>query len=216
MRRGATTGVNGGVPRRAQLGGTEATAPGVLACVQRHGPGTTAAPRMRVTGLLLLVAHLLIVGWLTLRPRTVPWVPAANLEPLATIQAELARGPSWEGIQHLGGSVLLLAPLGALLPLSAGRLNVSPLVSLTRTAFAGAMIALAIELLQTGVPGRVPDIDSVLLGTLGVAVVHLAVVPGARCRLRRRYGHLGDTTPRIPRVELAPQADALSGSRTYL
>ncbi|MCX5444906.1 VanZ family protein [Streptomyces libani] len=171
---------------------------------------------MRVTGLLLLVAHLLIVGWLTLRPRTVPWVSATNLEPLATIQAELATGPSWEAIQHLGGSVLLLAPLGVLLPLSAGRLNVSPLVSLTRTVFAGAMIALAIELLQSGVPGRVPDIDSVLLGSLGVALTHLTVVPGARRRLRRRYGDLGEVTPRIPRVGLAPQADALSGSRTYL
>jgi glycopeptide antibiotics resistance protein len=171
---------------------------------------------MRVTGLLLLVAHLLIVAWLTLRPRTVPWVSATNLEPLATIRAELAYGPSWEAVQHLGGSVLLLAPLGVLLPLSAGRLNVSPLVSLTRTVFAGAMISLAIELLQSGVPGRVPDIDAVLLGSLGVALAHLAVVPGARRRLRRRYGDLGEATPRIPRVELAPQADVLSGSRTYL
>ncbi|MER6839530.1 VanZ family protein [Streptomyces platensis] len=184
--------------------------------MQRHGPGTTAVPRMRVTGLLLLVAHLSIVAWLTLRPRTVPWVSATNLEPLATIRAELAHGPSWEVVQHLGGSVLLLAPLGVLLPLSAGRLNVSPLVSLTRTVFAGAMISLAIELLQSGVPGRVPDIDSVLLASLGVALAHLAVVPGARRRLRRRYGHLGEVTPRIPRVELAPQADVLSGSRTYL
>ncbi|MEE4423594.1 VanZ family protein [Streptomyces bugieae] len=171
---------------------------------------------MRVTGLLLLVAHLLVVGWLTLRPRTVPWVPAANLEPLATIRAELAHGASWEAVQHLGGSVLLLAPLGVLLPLSAGRLNVSPLVSFTRTVFAGAMIALAIELLQSGIPGRVPDVDSVLLSTLGVAVVHLAVVPGARCRLRRRYEHLGEVTPKISRVGLTPQADVLSGSRTYL
>ncbi|MFF7410895.1 VanZ family protein [Streptomyces lydicus] len=184
--------------------------------MQRHGPGSTAAPRMRVTGLLLLVAHLLIVSWLTLRPRTVPWVPAANLEPLATIRAELAHGLSWDAVQHLGSSVLLLAPLGVLLPLSAGRLNVSPLVSLTRTVFAGAMIALAIELLQSGVPGRVPDIDSVLLGALGVALVHLAVVPGARSRLRRRYERLGDTTPRIPRVGVARQADVLTGSRTYL
>ncbi|BCK68996.1 hypothetical protein Spla01_02824 [Streptomyces platensis] len=198
------------------MGGTAATARRVLACVQRHGPGTTAVPRMRVTGLLLLVAHLSIVAWLTLRPRTVPWVSATNLEPLATIRAELAHGLSWEVVQHLGGSVLLLAPLGVLLPLSAGRLNVSPLVSLTRTVFAGAMISLAIELLQSGVPGRVPDIDSVLLASLGVALAHLAVVPGARRRLRRRYGDLGEVTPRIPRVELAPQADVLSGSRTYL
>ncbi|MFG2093774.1 VanZ family protein [Streptomyces sp. NPDC048612] len=170
---------------------------------------------MRVTGLLLLVAHLSTVGWLTLRPRTVPWVSATNLQPLATIRAELAHGPSWEAVQHLGASVLLLAPLGVLLPLSAGRLNVSPLVSLTRTVFAGSMIALAIELLQSGVPGRVPDIDSVLLGSLGVALAHLAVVPAARRRLRRRYGHLRDVTPRFPRVELAPQADALVGGRTY-
>ncbi len=193
-----------------------ATGPGVLGFVQRHGHGTAASPRMRVTGLLLLVAHLSIVGWLTLRPRTVPWVPAANLEPLATIRAELARGASWEAVQHLGGSVLLLAPLGVLLPLSAGRLNVSPLVSFTRTAFAGAMIALAIELLQSGIPGRVPDVDSVLLNTLGVAVVHLLVVPGARCRLRRRYERLGGTTPKISRVGVTPQADVLSGGRTYL
>ncbi|MGW1792334.1 VanZ family protein [Streptomyces tubercidicus] len=184
--------------------------------MQRHGPGTTAVPRMRVTGLLILVAHLLAVGWLTLRPRTVPWVPAANLQPLATIRAELVHGVSWDAVQHLGSSMLLLAPLGVLLPLSAGRLNVSPLVSWTRTVFAAAMISLAIELLQSGVPGRVPDIDSVLLSSLGVAVVHLAVVPGARRRLRRRYGDLGEVTPRIPRVELAPQADALSGGRTYL
>ncbi|WP_407287723.1 VanZ family protein [Streptomyces sp. BP-8] len=184
--------------------------------MQRHGPGTTAAPRMRVTGLLLLVAHLLTVGWLTLRPRSVPWVPAANLQPLATIRAELAHGVTWEAVGHLGGPVLLLAPLGVLLPLSAGRLNVSPLVSLTRTVFAGAMIALAIELLQSGVPGRVPDVDAVLLNTVGVALVHLLVVPGARSRLRRRYEEPGGATPRIPRVGLAPKADALSGSRTYL
>ncbi|GAB7031422.1 VanZ family protein [Streptomyces platensis subsp. malvinus] len=162
------------------------------------------------------MAHLLIVGWLTLRPRTVPWVPAANLEPLATIRAELAPGWSWEAVQHLGGPVLLLAPLGVLLPLSAGRLYVSPLVSFTRTVFAGAMIALAIELLQSGIPGRVPDVDSVLLNALGVAVVHLAVVPGARGRLRRRYERLGGATPKISRVDVTPRADVLSASRTYL
>ncbi|TJZ53153.1 VanZ family protein [Streptomyces piniterrae] len=161
------------------------------------------------------MAHLIIVGWLMLRPRTVPWVPAPNLQPLASISAELARGP-WEAMVNLSGPVLMLAPLGVLLPMSAGRLHVSPVVSLTRTVFAGAMIALAIELLQAGVPGQVPDVDTVLLNTAGVAVAHLAVVPGCRSRLRRRYEHLGGTTPKIPRVELAPQADVLSGSRTYL
>ncbi|MFF4951511.1 VanZ family protein [Streptomyces chattanoogensis] len=170
---------------------------------------------MRATGLLLLVAHLLIVGWLTLRPRTVLWVPAPNLQPLASISVELARGP-WHAVQSLGGQALLLAPLGVLLPMAAGRLYVSPLVSLARTVFAGSMIALAIELLQAGVPGQVADVDSVLLNTFGVAVVHLAVVPGARRRLRRREERLRGTTPKISRVGLTPQADVLSGSRTYL
>ena len=69
---------------------------------------------------------------------------------------------------------------------------------------------------QTAVPGQVPDVDSVLLGTAGVAVAHLAVVPGYRYRLRRRRERLRGATPRIPRVGLAPQADVFSGSRTYL
>ncbi|WP_411146041.1 VanZ family protein [Streptomyces sp. x-80] len=170
---------------------------------------------MRVTCLLLLVAHLLTVGWLMLRPRTVPWVPAPNLEPLASISAELAHGP-WQAVQELGGGLLLLAPLGVLLPLAAGRLNVSPLASLARTVFAGAMISLTVELLQTAVPGQVPDVDTVLLNTVGVALAHLAVVPGLRSWLRRREEHRGVTTPRITRVGPAPQADVLSGSRTYL
>ncbi|WP_268249860.1 VanZ family protein [Streptomyces albospinus] len=170
---------------------------------------------MRATGILLLVVHLLIVCWLMLRPRTVPWVPAPNLEPLASIHAELARG-TWQAVWHLGGSVLLLAPLGVLLPLAGGRLNVSPLGSLARTVFAGAMIALTIEVLQSGVPGQVPDIDTALLSTLGVALAHLAVVPGARSRLRRRYEHPRGATPKISRVGLAPQADVFSGGRTYL
>ncbi|OKI09841.1 hypothetical protein A6A06_04190 [Streptomyces sp. CB02923] len=161
------------------------------------------------------MAHLLIVGWLTLRPRTVPWVPAANFRPLTTIRAELAHGP-WEAVQGLGGGVLLLAPLGILLPMAAGRLNVSPLGSLTRTVFTAAMISLAIELLQAGVPGRVPDVDMVLLNTTGVVLAHLLVVPGLRSRLRRREDTPVRPPPTRARVHIAPQADALSGSRTYL
>ncbi len=182
--------------------------------MQRHGPGNTVAPRLRATGFLLLVAHLLIVGWLMLRPRTVPWVPAANLQPLASIHAELARG-GWAAVWHLGAPVLLLAPLGVLLPLVGGRLNVSPWGSVTRTVFAGVMISLTIELLQTSVPGQVPDVDTVLLNALGVALAHLVVVPGARSRLRRRDERSQGATPRISRVSLAPQADVFSGGRTY-
>ncbi|MCZ9345718.1 VanZ family protein, partial [Streptomyces sp. TRM76130] len=66
------------------------------------------------------------------------------------------------------------------------RTAVSAPASLLRSTAAGALLSLGIELLQTGVPGRVADIDSLLLNTTGVALTHLAVVPAGRAWLRRR------------------------------
>lgn len=129
--------------------------------------------------------HLLIVGWLTLRPLDVPWVSPANLHPLDGIRAALALGPR-EATVHIGEGTLLLAPLGVLLPLVGGRLQVSLLGSLVRTVAVAALLSLGIELVQTGVPGQVVDVDSLLLNPLGVAVAHLAVVPAARAWLRRK------------------------------
>lgn len=166
-------------------------------------------------GVVLLAAHLLIVGWLTLRPLDVMWVTASNFTPLAGIRADLALSPL-EAARRIGEALLLLAPLGVLLPLAGGRLRVSPWASLARTVAAGALISLAIELLQTGVPGQVVDVDSLLLNTAGVALAHLLVVPAVRCRLRRRrvgrperVAVLPDeapqvVTPTIPRVGIAP------------
>ncbi|MET8567472.1 VanZ family protein [Streptomyces sp. NPDC004783] len=182
--------------------------------MQRQGfIGGSAALRIRVTGGVLLVAHLAFVAWYTLRPLDVPWVLPANVHPFAGIRADLALG--WPAAARaLGGSLALLAPLGVLLPVVNGRLAVSPTVSLLRTMAAGALLSLGIELLQTGVPGQVVDVDSVLLNTLGVALAHLAVVPAGRARLRRGAGpeSAGDVpqeaaqgrTPTIPRVGIAP------------
>ncbi|MEV5549077.1 VanZ family protein [Streptomyces sp. NPDC052309] len=183
--------------------------------MQREGSiGGSAAIRIRVTGGVLLVAHLVFVAWFTLRPLDVPWVMPPNLHPLAGIRADLALG--WpEAARSIGGGLALLAPLGVLLPAVNGRLAVSPLASLLRTMVAGALLSLAIELLQTGVPGQVVDVDSLLLNTAGVALVHLAVVPLGRARLRRRSerGRREDVpqeepaqgrTPTIPRVGIAP------------
>ncbi|WP_189550795.1 VanZ family protein [Streptomyces lavendofoliae] len=195
--------------------------------VQRHGSDGSAVIRLRAAGLILLIAHLVLVAWLTLRPRDVMWVTAANLEPLAGIKADLALGPL-EAARRIGEGLLLLAPLGVLLPMAGGRLAASPWASLFRTVMAGALVSLGIELAQTVVPGRVVDVDAVLLNTLGVALAHLAVVPVWRGRLRRRrpgpgagrgqrpaggggrgLGMLRDdvsqgATPRIPRVGIAP------------
>ncbi|MER6011218.1 VanZ family protein [Streptomyces bluensis] len=189
--------------------------------MQRQGSnGGSAGIRVRATGGALLVAHLALVAWITLRPLDVPWVSAANLRPFAGIRADLALG--WpEAARRIGEGLALLAPLGVLLPMADGRLTVSPLASLTRTVAAGSLLSLGIELLQTGVPGQVVDIDSILLGTLGVALAHLAIVPAGRARLRRRAEtrrraalHQEETpqgpagpqgrTPTIPRVGIAP------------
>ncbi|MEV7686262.1 VanZ family protein [Streptomyces bungoensis] len=187
--------------------------------MQRQGSiGGSAAIRIRVTGGVLLVAHLALVAWLMLRPLDVPWVMPANLRPLAGIRADLALGPG-EAARRIGEGLALLAPLGVLLPMAHGRLTVSPLASLIRTAFTGALVSLGIALLQTGVPGRVVDVDSLLLNTVGVALAHLAVVPAGRAWLRhrearpgaRRTGRAGvqeefpqGRTPTIPRVGIAP------------
>ncbi|MBL1105796.1 VanZ family protein [Streptomyces sp. 5-8] len=187
--------------------------------MQRQGSiGGNAAIRIRVTGGVLLVAHVALVAWLMLRPLDVPWVMPPNLRPLAGIRADLALG--WPGaVRPLGEGLALLAPLGVLLPAAHGRLAVSPLASLIRTAAAGALISLGIALLQTGVPGRVVDVDSLLLNTAGVVLAHLAVVPAGRAWLRRRAaedpGAAGQAvtvqeelsqgrTPTIPRVGIAP------------
>ncbi|MEW2621728.1 VanZ family protein [Streptomyces sp. NPDC048106] len=187
--------------------------------MQRQGDFDGGAViRVRAAGGILLLAHLVFVAWLMLRPLDVPWVTPPNLHPLAGIRADLARG--WPAaVKPLGEGLGLLAPLGVLLPMAHGRLTVSPLASLLRTAAAASLVSLGIALLQTGVPGRVVDVDSVLLNTAGVILAHLLVVPAARARLRRserlhqrpeaepavfHEGLSQGRTPTIPRVGIAP------------
>ncbi|MFF2845155.1 VanZ family protein [Streptomyces sp. NPDC058001] len=182
----------------------------------RQGPrGNPAALRIRAAGGLLLVVHLALVAWITLRPLDVPWVAAPNFHPFAGIKADLALGPT-QATRRIGEGLGLLAPLGVLLPMAGGRIAVSPLASLLRTVTAGALLSLGIELLQTGVPGQVVDVDSMLLNTLGVALAHIALVPAFRARTRRRKETARRAaalrreespltpTPTIPRVGIAP------------
>lgn len=179
----------------------------------RQGPDGQTVTHFRAAGVTLLLAHLLLVGWLTLRPLDVPWVTASNLHPLAGIRADLTLGPV-EAVRRICGGLLLLAPLGVLLPLAGGRLLVSPWASLARTVGAGALISMGIELAQTGVPGQVVDVDSLLLNTVGLALAHVLVVPAGRARLRRhrqqrvRVRPLDEpaqgSTPRISGVGIAP------------
>ena len=195
--------------------GTDRADPRVLGDVQRQrSGGKSAAIRIRAAGGVLLVAHLALVAWITLRPLDVPWQLPANLRPFAGIRADLALG--WqEAARRIVEGLALLAPLGVLLPMAGGRLDASPLASLFRTVMAGAMLSLGIELLQTGVPGQVVDVDSLLLNTVGVGLAHVAVVPAVRSWLRRRSDRrrrasirteeaAQGRTPTIPRVGIAP------------
>ncbi|MBT2480925.1 VanZ family protein [Streptomyces sp. ISL-94] len=182
--------------------------------MQRLEAGGSAAihPRVRLLAGALLAAHLVIVGWLTLRPLDVPWAAAANLTPLEGIGATLAQGPL-EAARQIGAGLALLAPLGVLLPLVSGRLAPSALSawsSLARTAAAGALVSVSIEMLQTAVPGQVVNVDSVLLNTLGVLLAHVAVVPALRARMRRSQAAYQGATPRITRVGLGPWTEVLS------
>ncbi|MFD9572738.1 VanZ family protein [Streptomyces sp. NPDC059982] len=185
--------------------------------MHRHeGSGSAATAtqlplRLRLLSGALLAAHLVLVGWLTLRPLDVPWAAAANLDLLEGIRADLSYGPL-EAAHRIGDGLALLAPLGALLPLAGGRLALTPLAawaSLARTAAAAVLISLSIEMVQTAVPGQVVDVDSLLLNTLGVVLVHLAVVPALRARVRRSREPQG-STPRITRVGLGRWTEVLS------
>jgi glycopeptide antibiotics resistance protein len=169
----------------------------------RQGPGGYAVIRFRIAGIVLLLMHLLLVGWLSLRPLDVTWVTAANLTPFAGIRADLAMG-TVEAVRRIGGGLLLLAPLGILLPMAGGRLTVSPWLSMIRTVVTGALISLGIELLQTGVPGQVVDVDSLWLNTAGVAIAHLLVVPAGRARMRRRRRQARARRPSDPSVGQGP------------
>ncbi|MBZ4320558.1 VanZ family protein [Streptomyces huiliensis] len=203
--------------------------------MQRHGYGGTAAlrHRYRVAGCVLLAAHLVVVGWLAMRPLTAPWVSAAHLEPFATLRADLALGP-WDATREIFRGLLPFAPLGVLLPWAGGRLDASRLGSLARTVFTSAMLSLVLQVVRGGVVGQVLDLDALLLNVTGVTVAHLAVVPAARARLRRRdqgdegvraassrpplpllreEGSSQGSTPTIPRVGVAPWSDALPGAR---
>ncbi|MDJ0382934.1 VanZ family protein [Streptomyces sp. G-G2] len=196
--------------------------------MQRHEVGGSAAIqfRLRLVGGGLLAVHLLLVAWATLRPLDVPWAASANLTPFAGIRADLAYGPL-EAARRIGSSLILLAPIGVLLPLVGGRLSASPLAawsSLARTVAAGALVSVSIGMLQTAVPGRVVDVDSVLLNAVGVALAHLAVVPALRARLRRSRKRVAarrgpatpararsqGPTPRVTRVRIGPWTEVLS------
>lgn len=178
-------------------------------------------------GFLLLIGYLVFVGWLTLRPLSVPWVAPANVEPLATILPELREGPV-HALRSLGGDLALLAPLGALLPMASGALG-SLAGSFFRTVLTAGTLAFFLEAVRSAVPGQVANIDAVLLHLTGAALAHLLLYPLVRVWLRRARttAHRGGPALPVrepgegaslmaPRVRIAPGIDVSRGSAPYV
>ncbi|WP_270171030.1 VanZ family protein [Paenibacillus sp. SYP-B4298] len=132
---------------------------------------------------------------LTLVPTVIIELPPAwsqlpiNLVPLRTLAAQLQHGYYMVPLRNIGGNLLLLLPLGALLPLASWRQAIAT----------GAALSLAIETLQllmtkVGWGMRTFDVDDVLLNTLGCFIGYLlhqaavrSVAAGAE-RWRRQKG----------------------------
>ncbi|WP_053171226.1 VanZ family protein [Streptomyces sp. SBT349] len=175
--------------------------------MQHHPAGSTgpgAGPPPRLAALALLSAYLLFVTWAALRPLDVLWVSPGNVEPLATIRADLERGPE-EATRTIGAGLVRLAPLGVLLPLLWQRLGGTRFASLFRTGFLGGMIALALEVGQSFVPSRVADVDTVILNTVGIALAHQLCYSRLRHRLLREPRQ-GARTPARRRATPPPAA----------
>ncbi|EST23560.1 hypothetical protein N566_25590 [Streptomycetaceae bacterium MP113-05] len=175
-----------------------------------HVPGRFTSARVRAAGALLLGAHLLTVGWLTLRPRPVPWVSPSNLQPLATIHADLAAGPA-AALQGIGGDLMLLAPVGVLLP-ALGHPYGPRAATALRTVLTGLFLALGVAALRSGTPSQVVTVDAVMLNTAGVALTHLLLWPRLRRSLLRREG-VRYTPPRVAPAQAGTQGHTPRGSR---
>ncbi|MEY9849308.1 VanZ family protein [Streptacidiphilus sp. MAP5-3] len=144
----------------------------------------------RRLGLLLLTVHLGVLLWVTVHTTPTPWVADTNLTPLASVKVELAAGTTQAYLELLRG-VLALAPLGVLLPLAGGRRDAPAFGSFARTLLTGILIATAIEVVQTTLGLKMPNVDDIVLAMLGIALAHLAVVPAGRAWLRRRAASSG-------------------------
>ena len=98
------------------------------------------------------------------------WRTWANLAPLRTIRQQLSAG-MYSGMRQLVGNLLLLVPLGFLLPMVSSRF-----ATFRRTLLTVFLGSLCIELGQLAIsltvsfPYRAFDVDDLILNTLGGAV----------------------------------------------
>lgn len=177
----------------------------VLAGVRRDG----SLPKVRAVGLVLAAAYLVFIGWLMLRPHYVPWVDAPNLQPLASIRADLALDDLWLTCRRLGGrpgpprAARGHPPDGRMAGSSSPGSAPSPVRS-SRASWSPSPWSSS----RPSSPARSSTSTRSCSTPPHVALAYLAVVPAVRHRLRRRARvaqlHPQGSTPTIPRVGIAP------------
>jgi hypothetical protein len=110
-------------------------------------------------------------GRLTLTPVHDRGQALGNTRPGHTLRFYLDRPSVRDAAAQIGGNLVLLAPLGILLPVLITRLR-----NVVMVTIAGALVSLAIELAQGSlIAGRAFDADDVILNTAGVGLTYLIV-----------------------------------------
>ncbi len=130
--------------------------------------GGDTAREILVAGLFIWS---LVVMYFTLFPMTIifyAWHGSFNLVPFASIFQLISQTSTGLASYNIGGNLLLLAPLGVLLPLLFKPLQ-RPYPLLWRVA----VISTSIEATQLFTRARAVDIDDVILNTTGVALAYL-------------------------------------------
>ncbi|MBQ5951608.1 MAG: VanZ family protein [Lachnospiraceae bacterium] len=111
--------------------------------------------------------------------------PRVNLVPLVhLLRFSSVRNMVW----NLAGNVAMFIPSGIVLPIVYKKLN-----RFWKTAAAGALISLCVEVLQLPLSSRASDVDDLILNTLGVAVGY-GIYAAVR-RLKRKKRSLMETDP---------------------
>jgi hypothetical protein len=138
---------------------------------RRHGASwPTVGARLLLAASLLAIASQAILP-ISLRADSwgfdrVDGVP--TIVPFVTIRAYLSHGLVDVEIRQLLGNVALFVPFGLTLPLAVGRCRRA-----WWTIGAGAALSIVVEVLQMILPSHGPDVDDVILNTLGAAVGYI-------------------------------------------
>lgn len=144
--------------------------------VKERGPVPLLVRVLRIA-LTLVVAVMIVVFLGVLAYVTLTPIPGAagqaggNTQPGWSIRFYLDRPDVRAAIRELGGNLLLLTPLGALLPLLGRRMRNWLTVTLLCAA-----VSLLIETVQgVFVVGRAFDVDDAILNTAGALLAYLLV-----------------------------------------